>query len=345
MAFPIIFGQNIGTCVTAMISSIGANKTARRAAVMHLLFNVIGTAVFLIILRKPIEMLVFKISPTGIERQIANAHTLFNIINVAIMYPFAGLLVKASQSIIKGEDIAEIGKLKYIDQRLIATPSIALTQASKEVLSMGRLVERQFMTAEDALINKDESLAMEVFEIERQVNDLNKGILEFLVKANRVSLTNAEKDVVSTIMNVINDIERVGDHSDNIGELAIYSIENDIVFSDKAKKELIDMFDLSHEMYKTALTTFKNADYETGLEVLKKENILNKMEKDMRDSHIGRLNENMCIPESGIIFLDCISNLERVGDHSTNIAQMIISVVNKMNYSELEEIKSKNEEA
>src|SRR6056297_1134957 len=345
MAFPIVFGQNIGTCVTAMISSIGANKTARRAAVMHLLFNVIGTAVFLIILRKPIEMLVFKISPTGIERQIANAHTLFNIINVAIMYPFAGLLVKASQNIIRGEDIAEIGKLKYIDERLIATPSIALTQASKEVLSMGKLVERQFMTAEDALINKDESLAMEVFEIEQQVNDLNKGILEFLVKVNKASLTNAEKDIVSTIMNVINDIERVGDHSDNIGELAIYSVENNIVFSDKAKGELKEMFSLSHEMYKVALKTFKTANYETGLEVLKKENVLNKMEKEMRDNHIGRLNKNVCLPNSGIVFLDCISNLERVGDHSTNIAQMIISVVNKMNYSELEEIKSRNEEA
>jgi len=345
MAFPIIFGQNIGTCVTAMISSIGANKTARRAAVMHLLFNLIGTAVFLILLRKPVEMLVFKITPTGIERQIANAHTLFNIINVAIMYPFAGLLVKASQKIIRGEDIIEVGKLKYIDVRLIATPSIALTQASREVLSMGKLVEKQFVTAQDALLKKDESLAMEVFEIEKQVNNLNRGILEFLVKVNKASLTNAEKDIVSTIMNVINDIERVGDHSDNIGELAIYSVENNIVFSDKAKGELKEMFSLSHEMYKVALKTFKTANYETGLEVLKKENVLNKMEKEMRDNHIGRLNKNVCLPNSGIVFLDCISNLERVGDHSTNIAQMIISVVNKMNYSELEEIKSRNEEA
>jgi len=343
MAFPIIFGQNIGTCVTAMISSIGANKTARRAAVMHLLFNLIGTAIFLIVLRKPVESLVFLITPTGIERQIANAHTLFNVINVAIMYPFANQIVKASKRIIRGEDIPKVGQLKYIDNRLIATPSIALTQASKEVLSMGKLVEKQFVTAEDALLNGDESLALEVFDMEKRINDLNRGILEFLVKVNKASLTNAEKDIVSTIMNVINDIERVGDHADNIGELAIYNIENEVGFSEKAKSELKEMFDLAHDMYKTSLLSFKTANYEIGLEVLKKENLLNKMEKEHRSNHIDRLNENICLPQSGIIFLDCISNLERIGDHSTNIAQLIINVVNKMNYSDLEELRESEE--
>jgi phosphate:Na+ symporter len=343
MAFPIIFGQNIGTCVTAMISSIGANKTARRAAVMHLLFNLIGTAIFLIVLRKPVENLVFMITPTGIERQIANAHTLFNVINVAIMYPFANQIVKASKRIIRGEDLPKEGQLKYIDNRLIATPSIALTQASKEVLSMGKLVEKQFVTAEDALLNGDESLALEVFEMEKRINDLNRGILEFLVKVNKASLTNAEKDIVSTIMNVINDIERVGDHADNIGELAIYNVENEVGFSEKAKSELKEMFDLAHDMYKTSLLSFKTANYEIGLEVLKKENLLNKMEKEHRSNHIDRLNENICLPQSGIIFLDCISNLERIGDHSTNIAQLIINVVNKMNYSDLEELRESEE--
>ena len=343
MAFPIVFGQNIGTCVTAMISSIGANKTARRAAVMHLLFNLVGTVIFLIFLRKPVETLVFMITPSGIERQIANAHTLFNIINVVIMYPFANLIVKASKKIIKGEDIPKLGQLKYIDNRLIATPSIALTQASKEVLSMGKLVEKQFVTAEDALINNDEALAMEVFEMEKRINDLNRSILEFLVKVNKASLTNSEKDVVSTIMNVINDIERVGDHADNIGELAIYNVENDVSFSVKAKNELKEMFDLAHDMYKTSLLSFKTADYEIALDVLKKENILNKMEKEHRKNHIGRLNQNICLPQSGIIFLDCISNLERVGDHSTNMAQLIINVVNKINYSDLEELRESEE--
>ncbi len=343
MAFPIIFGQNIGTCVTAMISSIGANKTARRAAVMHLLFNLIGTAIFLIVLRKPVESIVFMITPTGIERQIANAHTLFNVINVAIMYPFANQIVKASKRIIRGEDIPKVGQLKYIDNRLIATPSIALTQASKEVLSMGKLVEKQFVTAEDALLNGDESLALEVFDMEKRINDLNRGILEFLVKVNKASLTNAEKDIVSTIMNVINDIERVGDHADNIGELAIYNVENEVGFSEKAKSELKEMFDLAHDMYKTSLLSFKTANYEIGLEVLKKENLLNKMEKEHRSNHIDRLNENICLPQSGIIFLDCISNLERIGDHSTNIAQLIIRVVNKMNYSDLEELRESEE--
>jgi len=179
--------------------------------------------------------------------------------------------------------------------------------------------------------------------MEKRINDLNRGILEFLVKVNKASLTNAEKDIVSTIMNVINDIERVGDHADNIGELAIYNVENEVGFSEKAKSELKEMFDLAHDMYKTSLLSFKTANYEIGLEVLKKENLLNKMEKEHRSNHIDRLNENICLPQSGIIFLDCISNLERIGDHSTNVAQLIINVVKKMNYSDLEELRESEE--
>lgn len=329
MAFPIIFGQNIGTCVTAMISGLGANKVARRAAVMHLLFNIIGTIIFLAILRRPVELLVLKLSPVIIERQIANAHTLFNIINVVIMFPFSNLIVKASERIIKGKDTEKSNEIKYIDNRLLKTPPIGIVQASREVLRLGKLVERQFSISIQGFIEKNEKLTHEVFELERHVNKLESDILDFLVKLTKTSLTDTERDKLVTLMNTLNDIERVGDHADNIAELALYKIDNNVVFSDKAIEEISNMFDVTKEVYKMSLLAFKTANIEISKEVILKDDEIDKIEKSLRKNHIDRLNNSICSPKAGIIFLDTIGNLERIGDHASNIAVAIIEVVNK----------------
>lgn len=329
MAFPIIFGQNIGTCVTAMLSGVGANIAAKRAAVMHMLFNVIGTLIFLFILRKPVEFIVLKISPEIIERQIANAHTLFNIINVIVLFPFANMIVRAAEKIVKGEDDENISEVKYIDNRLMATPPIAIAQASRELLRMGKLVERQYNIAIHAFIEKDGKLTQEVFEIEKHVNKLESCILDFLVSLTKKSLTDKERDILVTLMNTLNDIERVGDHADNIAELAQYKIDNNVNFSDKAKNEMINMFNLTKEVYKTSLIAFKTANIDVSKEVLLKDDKIDELEKSLRKNHIERLNNSVCSPKAGIIFLDAIGNLERIGDHSSNIALAIIEVINK----------------
>lgn len=331
MAYPIVFGQNIGTCVTAMLSSIGASKIAKRAAIIHLLFNIIGTIIFMIFLRRPIQMLVIDIVPTYVPQQIAVAHILFNIINVAIMFPFSKYLVKASEFIIKGGEDDKENIVKYIDQRLLATPPIALAQASKELLRLGNMVQNQFEISADAFLNKNETLVYEVFAIEKTVNALTKLILEYLVKLDKESLTDDEKDKLVTMMNTLNDLERVGDHADNIAEFALYKIENDVSFSELAKEEFRVMYDLTNEVLKLALDALTTIDCDDCNMVLIRDKEIDKMFKMLRKNHIERLNNRICEPNSGVIFLDTISNLERIGDHSSNIAITILEVINKKN--------------
>lgn len=329
MAYPILFGENIGTCVTAMLAGIGANKTAKRAALMHLIFNVLGTVLFLIFLRIPVQYVVENISPYNIERQIANAHTLFNIISVLIMLPFAGWIVKISERLIKGDDGEREGNLKYVDERLFATPVVALVQVSKEVLRMCKMVEQQLIDSRTAIMNNDEDLVYSIFEKEKNVNAIEKQLLEYMVSLSKLSLTGRQRDKIATLMNTVNDVERVGDHADNIAELALINIENKAKFSEKASEELTRMFELVIDSYKLSLLTFKTTDSELGKKVYEKEVKINVMEKKYRKSHIKRLNEGSCVTQTGIIFLDTISNLERIGDHAANIAESIIEVINR----------------
>ena len=323
MALPILFGDNIGTCTTALLSSIGASKTAKRAAIMHLLFNIIGTVIFMVILRYPIEMLVTRLSPKDIQRQIANAHTFFNIANVVIQFPIAGFIVKAATRIIPGE-VEETGRLKYIDPRIMETPSIAVGQASKEVLRMGKIVEDNFKTAIEAFINKDEKLTNRVFQEEKKINEMEKEIIEHLVNLTNAPLTKQQHTTVTTLFNTINDLERIGDHADNLAELAQYSIDNKCQFTEEAIEELSLMFEQTGKAFNLALHAFKTADNQTANKVLEHEKHIDKLEKQYRASHIQRLNEQSCNPSSGIIFLDAISNLERIADHSSNISLSVL---------------------
>lgn len=329
MAYPIVFGQNIGTCVTALLSSIGANKTAKRAAIIHLMFNVFGTILFILFFRIPVQWLVFKIAPIDVPSQIAAGHVMFNVINVLILFPFSNLLVKASEVIIKGRDDEEEHLLKYIDERLLATPPIALSQASREVLRLGKIVLEQFNVAIDAFITKNESLAYKVFEIEKQVNALNRSILVYLVKLDKEALDDSQKDKLITLMNSINDIERVGDHADNIGELALYKIEKDVDFSEEATKEIQEMYEKTKEVYEMSLNVLKSLDCDECNKLINTDKEIDIMYKSLRKNHIERLNKFICEPNAGVIFLDTIGNLERIGDHSSNIGISILEVVNK----------------
>lgn len=329
-AYPIVFGQNIGTCVTALLSSIGASKTAKRAAVIHLLFNVSGTLLFMLFLRNPVQWLVYEIVPSYVPKQIAAGHIFFNIINVVILFPFANLLVRASELIVRQDGEEEEHITKYIDERILVTPSIALTQAAKEVLHLGRLAYEQVETSVNAFLENNEELAYKVFELERKVNELSKAALEYLVKLDKVSLTNYEKDKLVVLMNSINDIERVGDHADNIGELVLYKIENKANFSEQAVEELKVMFQDTMKAYELSLNALKSIEIEDCNKVIQVDDGIDVMFKSLRKNHIERLNNFVCEPNAGVIFLDIIGNLERMGDHSSNIAESILEVINKI---------------
>ena len=216
VAFPILFGDNIGTTTTAMISSVGANKTAKRAAIIHFLFNLVGTIIFMTVLKTPIQNIVTKLSPNDVQRQIANAHTLFNLINVLIQLPFAGLLVKAAKAIVPGDDKLEGQEAKFLDFRIIETPSIALGQVRKEIARMGSYVENNLGKARRAFVEGKYDEIEPALEQEQKINKLQREITDYLVRLSNAPLSDEEHNQVNVFFNNINDIERVGDHAENI---------------------------------------------------------------------------------------------------------------------------------
>ncbi len=324
MAFPILYGDNIGTTTTALLSSIGANKTAKRAAVIHFLFNLIGTILFVTVLRRPVEFIVMKISPTDVRRQIANAHTLFNLVNVLVQLPIAHLLVKAAIRLVPGDEDEEHSGAMYLDKRIISTPSIALGQVEKEVIRMGKIVSDNLSTSSLAFKNKDEKLVNEVLSQERVINRIEKDILEYLVELSNAPLLDDQNTEVNILINVINDMERVGDHAENIAELSQIAIDEKLTFTSEALEEFDIIFNKTIEVFKKATESIRDQDMEKAKVVLGLEEEIDSLEKHYRANHIYRLNKHLCEPDSGVIFLDIISNLERISDHSSNMAMYVL---------------------
>ena len=333
-ALPILYGENIGTCVTSLISSIGASRNARRAALMHLTFNVLGSVIFMFVLSKPIIALVTAIDPTDAARQIANAHTLFNIINVIILLPFNKLIVKLALKLVpetKDEEDDDAKVVKYIDDRMIETPSIALANIVKETLRMGEKSKESLNAAMDGIVDGSKEKIELSFKREKIINELQKLILNYLLKLSKASLNEDSRDTVDALFNTVNDIERIGDHAENIAELAKDAVESEISFSDVGIGELKDMYNKVLSTYTYALEAMRTSNVELACKVIKMEEQVDMMEKSCRANHMNRLNSNSCRIESGVIYLDIISNLERVSDHAVNIAQQVIAgrIVNK----------------
>lgn len=329
-ALPILYGDNIGTCTTALLSSIGTNKNARRAAVMHLSFNVIGSLLFMLILTVPIQHLVVSIDPNDVPRQIANAHTFFNLINVIVQLPFSFVLIKIATWVVPDGKEDEAAKTtKYIDERILETPSIALNSAIKETLHMGNVARESFVESMSALFeNKDEHV-YRTFEIEKTVNALEKAITEYLVKLSNREITEISRIKVDGLFNAVNDIERIGDHADNIAELSLDAIEKRIRFSDDAMAELKEMYEYALDAFKLTLESLRELNRDKALVVIKYEEKVDHLERVCRKHHIDRLNRNECNSEAGIIFNDIISNIERVSDLSANIARLVLDTANE----------------
>lgn len=325
-AFPILLGTNIGTCVTAMISSIGANKTAKRAAVMHMMFNVVGTALFAILFAKPALWFVkeFWTSP---ERQLAMMHTTFNIATTLLLVGFAPFIVKMAERLIPVSE-TELRKLKdgtkYVDDRILETPSIAVVQLMKEVLHMGNVAIETLKLSGEALLQGNEEKALEAFEKEKEVNHLEHAIMEYLVKLSNLDISAAQRTTIDGLFSTVNDIERVADHADNIAELAMERVSNNYAFSEKAIGELDSMMNDCISAFQESLNALHSYDRPSAQRVIEREGYIDLLEKNLRKKHIERLNRGKCEPSSGVIFLDAISNLERVGDHASNIALAVL---------------------
>lgn len=324
-ALPILYGDNIGTCVTSLLSSIGASRNAKRAATMHLTFNVIGTLIFVLILNYPISALVKWLDPTDAARQIANAHTIFNVVNVLILLPFAKYIVKIVLKImpITEEESEATAATKYLDERIIQTPSIALGNTVKEVSRMGQKANKALEYSMNSLINKSMTDVEKTEKYEEHVNMLQKEILNYLLKLSKSPLNDEERNKVDLLFNTVNDIERVSDHAENISELSRLAIEKDLQFSDTALEEMNNIYSKAKENFNVALKGLESYDKSIISKVYEIEDEVDALDKLYRKKHIERLNNGKCTIDSGVLFLDLLTNLERISDHSCNIANNI----------------------
>ncbi|MDO4798991.1 MAG: Na/Pi cotransporter family protein [Bacillota bacterium] len=328
-AFPILLGTNVGTCVTAILSSIGASKTAKRAALMHLLFNLIGTIVFVVFFFQLTLGIIQQTSELP-ARQLANAHTLFNVVNTLLLLPFSALIVKASKLILpmnKEEEANEGLGQRFLDERILSTPQIAMGQVFKEVLHMADIAKTSLQHALHAMKEGDVTDTERTFRLEKSVNALTRDISNYLVKLSNANVDHDDRRRIDVLFNTINDIERVGDHAENIAELAVYKIDHNINFSEEAVRELDEMISTVFESYELSLKALQQADRSLAMDTLELEGEVDEMEKALRKQHIQRLNEGRCDTNSGIIFLDMLSNLERVSDHAANIAATVLDEI------------------
>lgn len=326
-ALPILYGQNIGTCVTSLLSSIGASISAKRAAIIHLIFNLLGTLIFLIFLNKIVVYAVTSIDPTNVARQIANVHTIFNIISTLILLPFNKIIISLATRLIPDSHVEDddIKIVKFIDDRMIETPSIALLNVEKETLRMGEKSKQSLECAMRGIMEKSEKDLSSTLKKEKIINELQKTILHYLLELSKAPLNEESREVIDSLFNTVNDIERIGDHAENLAELGEDSIVSNVVFSDDAKNELNDMYNKVLSTYNYALQSMKTLDVDLACRVIKMEEQVDIMEKSCRVNHMRRLNNNMCSIENGIIYLEIIANLERISDHAVNIAQHVIS--------------------
>lgn len=324
LAIPILFGCNIGTCVTAMLASIGTNKTAHKAALLHLIFNVVGTVIFIPFIGLLSEFV--QTTSVDISRQIANAHTIFNITNTAILLPFSAYIIKFVNKVIPCEDKDEDESMgpKFIDDRFLETPVIAAGQVIKETIRMANKAKKNVELAMTAFINNDEEMIKEVYENEKLINLLEEYITTYLVKLSKCTLSDKEKVIVASTFHIIIDIERVGDHAENIADLAFEKKNKKLKYSKDALDEINQIYNSVMDSLNIAITSYATRDIEKAKSISKVEDLIDSYQKSYRERHIQRLYEGKCNAYEGAIFLDLITDFERIGDHSTNIAESVI---------------------
>ena len=320
----ICLGSNIGSCYTALLSSIGASKNSKRAAIINLLFNCFGVVLFALV-----SFGIFTVNKTIANSmidsvQISIFHTVFNVVNTIIMFPIANFLVKVSCMIVKDgkEDEKNISDVSgnHLDDRIMKTPSFAIEATLKEINEMGLLAsENTRLSIKAALHGKAEDIN-KVYENEKEINRYEKSIASYIVKINNLSLNDMQHKMVKSLLYTINDLERIGDHAKNIAEFVETMKNDNLHFSEKVVSELGRMSEKVIQSLDASLEARKTGNSDLIKEVLKFEDEVDLIEQDIREKYISRLLDEECNIESGVLFMDIISNLERISDHAFNIA-------------------------
>ena len=329
ICFFIILGCNIGACMSAMLASLSGKKNAKRAALIHLLFNIIGSiimAVILLIGSNWIEALIMHISGGNLGRCVANTHTIFKVFQVIILMPFMSWIVKLTYLIVPGEDndVEDEYEMKYIGDGDRLSSATAIPQVRSEISHMGEIAIGNLEKALDALLTKDDKAAKEVFEVEKRIDYMNKEITDYLVKANQISLPVGDRKKLGALFHVVSDIERVGDHAENIAEDVEKLIDMKEDINGMAGDEIRRMQEMTVKILHLSMDMFNLEDDSHLQEILDLENAIDAKERELQNLHVKCLTTGECSAQVGMMFSDLASNLERVADHATNIAFSIL---------------------
>ena len=319
----IIFGDNIGTCTTALISSLGTSRRGKQVALFHLSINIIGTIYFMLFFTGILTNFVSSIDPGNVARQIANAHTIFNIVNVIILFPFTNLLVKMIQTIIPDGEDDEDTVTRYLDKRILVTPSIALENTMFEFASMAQETSIALQNSIGAARNRDKKLVKKALENEQRINEFEKAIVQYLVEISQQNVSSQDQQIIDELFSTANDIERIGDHAENIADFARAIIEREIYLDEETSTELDNLYHMIQRGFNLSIDALSTGNQKTVQEVIQIERDVDKLKIEVRDKYMKRMNKGIASAESGIFVMDLLSNLERISDHFRNIAETV----------------------
>lgn len=317
-AMPIILGQNIGSCVTALLSSVGASKNAKRAAFLHLFFNVIGMIICMVVLY-PLQRFIPFWNEAINKAGIANFHLLFNITNTILLIPLSGLLVKLVNIVVSDKETVK-PKTTTLDSRFLSTPGLAVAQANRETMNMADLAVENYRLSRNAVLNGDITTQDKVLANENRIDELESKITRYLMQIVDEDLTESDAKVTSSLFHILIDIERVGDRCQNMFKAAERAQKEQVKFSDQAWQEMKTLLEAVDDMLTSALRCYRERDLELAHRIQTYENVIDDIRRNLRDRHVERLSNQNCNFDAAIIFLDLIGNLERIADHSANIA-------------------------
>lgn len=324
VCFYFILGCNIGSCTPAVMAAMDAKKDAKRAALIHVLFNVFGMiiiSVILIFAMEPFTAFIQTISGSDIKRSVANTDTIYKVFQTVIFLPVSTQFIKLVNRLVPGEDVKHEGfALQYISKSTVFSPTAAIVEAMQEISRMGRKAEQNLQLSMEAFFDGDQTKIDQVYATEKYIDYLSHEITDYLVDVNQRQLPVSDSLKIGGLFHVVNDIERIGDHAENIADAAVRMKEENLSFSKKATKEIQDMFEKDMRVLNCALEMFENEDRSHMQEIRAIEEDVDQMEIDLQNSHIRRMAKGKCSPESGLIFTDLVTGLERVADHATNIA-------------------------
>ncbi len=332
-AAPIILGQNIGTCVTALLSGVGASKNARKASYIHLLFNVIGMLIFLPLLYFFQDALPFYDAPIN-KSGIANFHLIFNIANTLVLLPFSKQLVKLSDLLVKDKKKGE-ERSSGLDVRFLSTPALAVSQASRATINMAHYVTQNLKLAQSAYLKGQTEPKDTVLENEEVIDSFESDITRYLVQIVDENLSQSDSKTTSGLFHILIDIERVGDHAQSLFQLGAKMRERKIQFSVQATQELTIVTNAVTEIFESAILSYEQRSLELARRVITYENVMDDIRKILRNHHVDRLSRQECDFDAAVLFLDILSHLERIADHSGNIANRVEQILSEGNNFDL----------